>query len=479
MSLSPLVAALVAGHALARVRDMSRPSAVPRAAVVGLVATLALMALAVAVPEVLDWWVHVNSWPPLHAEWDPRVGPGTVPAVLLALWGGWTLVPLASRLSWRTLLVLSFTAGLTWMLALALVDGWDGIGVILGTRYEYLPTARGVTDFGATLHEYVGRISYDAYPRNWPVHVAGHPPGALLFFVVLVRLGLGGGLAAGLVVTVLAATTAPAVLQTLKVLGAERVARAAAPFLVLGPAAVWQAVSGDALFGAVGAWGILVLAVAATRPTTGARLAWGVGAGLLLGYGVMMSYGLPLLGILALAVLWLARSWLPLPAAVVGALAVVGAFAIGGFHYWDALPELHDRYWEGVAGRRPESYWIWGNLAAFAFAAGPAVGAGLAQLVARRGERPRWRDDTPAPDTVAAPRSAEQVAWTLATAGFLMVLVADASQMSRAEVERIWLPFVPWCLVACALLPERWRRPALAVQLVAALLVQHLLSTGW
>ena len=39
-----------------------------------------------------------------------------------------------------------------------------------------------------------------------------------------------------------------------------------------------------------------------------------------------------------------------------------------------------------------------------------------------------------------------------------MVVVADLSLMSRAEVERIWLPFVPWLLVGCALLPDRWRR---------------------
>ena len=51
--------------------------------------------------------------------------------------------------------------------------------------------------------------------------------------------------------------------------------------------------------------------------------------------------------------------------------------------------------------------------------------------------------------------------------------------MSRAEVERIWLPFVPWLLLGCALLPERWRRGGLALQVVVALLVQHLLDTGW
>ena len=45
-----------------------------------------------------------------------------------------------------------------------------------------------------------------------------------------------------------------------------------------------------------------------------------------------------------------------------------------------------------------------------------------------------------------------------------MVALADASGMSKAEVERIWLPFVPWLTISCALLPERWRRWGLGLQ---------------
>ena len=67
----------------------------------------------------------------------------------------------------------------------------------------------------------------------------------------------------------------------------------------------------------------------------------------------------------------------------------------------------------------------------------------------------------------------------LAGAGVLMVAAADASGMSKAEVERIWLPFVPWLLISCALLPERWRRWGVVAQIVLALVVQHLLFTGW
>ena len=98
----------------------------------------------------------------------------------------------------------------------------------------------------------------------------------------------------------------------------------------------------------------------------------------------MLSYGLLLLGILALTVLALGRWWPSLPIAAVAALAVVVAFAALGFSYLDALPVLRERYLDGVGGRRPASYWTWGGLAALAFSAGPLAGAGVAQLAARR-----------------------------------------------------------------------------------------------
>ena len=51
--------------------------------------------------------------------------------------------------------------------------------------------------------------------------------------------------------------------------------------------------------------------------------------------------------------------------------------------------------------------------------------------------------------------------------------------MSKAETERIWLPFILWLLPAAALLPAP-RPPRLAGrQAVSALLVNHLLLTGW
>lgn len=433
-----------------------------RAPWVGLVVALALVALAVTVPLATGWevWTRAprsvvpDEVPPLHGWWEPKLlGPGTVPALAIGLLGWWCGPRLAERLSWGRLLLVSYAAALGWLLALALVDGTDGISRVLGSEYEYLPAARDVTGVPALLDGYVARIPLDA-PDAWPTHPAGHPPGALLFFVLLVRLGLGGSLAAGLVVTVLAATTALAVLVTVRALGSEEAARRAGPFLVLTPAAVFMAVSADALFGAVAAWGLACLALA----TRGRRWwAWSVLAGLVLGWCVMSSYGLPLLGILALAVLWLGRSWRPLPVAAAAALAVVLVFAAYGFAWWEAFPVLRDRYWDGIAADRPAAYWLWGNLAALVVCAGPLLGAGLASV--RRGS--------------------DRVVLLLVAAAAASILAADLSRMSKAEVERIWLPFVPWLLLATALLPERWRRWGLLAQVVWALLVQHLLYTSW
>lgn len=415
---------------------------------------------AMVLPGLLGWDVRthskaVNPVPPLHSTWDPKVGLGTVPAVLLALLSWRYAIDLAERLSWRRLLLASWVLAAAWMVSLAFVDGPEGISRSLGNPYEYLETARAVQDVPAMLHEFVSRIPMDA-PDNWVTHVAGHPPGALLFFVLLDRVGLGGDFAAGLVVTLVGATTSAGVLVTVRALGAEAMARRAAPFLVLGPAAIWMAVSADAVFAAVAAWGLAALAIGAVRRSwTHSML-----AGLLLGTCVLMSYGLPLLGILAVTILVLARTWRPLPVAVAAALAVVLAFAALGFRLWEAYPVLRERYWDGIASDRPASYWIWANLAVLVLSAGPLVAAGWAQLT----ERSSWT-----PPTIAA----------LATAATASIVIADLSQMSKAEVERIWLPFVPWMLLAAALLPERWRRWGLACQLLVALALQHLLYTSW
>ncbi len=431
----------------------------------GLGAAVVLVAAAVLLPRLFDFDPVARSAgaggisvPPLHGTWEPLLlGPGTLPALVIGVLGVWLGHDLASRMRWGHLLLASYVVGLAWMLALATTDGWAGISHVMADPYEYGDTARSMGDVPAALHVWVDRIDPDT-PGHWATHVAGHPPLATLFFVGLVRLGLGSNLQMGLAVTLLAATAAPAVLATVRRLGAEDVARRAAPFLVLGPAAVLMAVSADAVFTAVAAWGLAALAFAATA-TGRWWWAWAVLAGALLGACVLLSYGLPLLGFLALAVLAAARSWRALPvAAATAGLLVLGLVPLG-FSWWEAYPALHDRYWRGLAKLRPFAYWGWANLAALVIAAGPLLGAGLTEAWARRRE--------------------SRATFLLVAGAGAAIVVADLSRMSKAEVERIWLPFVPWLLLSTALLPARWRGVGLAAQVAAAIVLEQLIATTW
>ncbi|MGH8966521.1 MAG: hypothetical protein ACRDXB_14510, partial [Actinomycetes bacterium] len=64
-------------------------------------------------------------------------------------------------------------------------------------------------------------------------------------------------------------------------------------------------------------------------------------------------------------------------------------------------------------------------------------------------------------------------------AAAIAVLIADLSGLSKAEVERIWLPFAVWLIAGAALLPARQVRWWLGAQAGVALAVNHLLLTTW
>ncbi len=434
----------------------------PSAPAVGLAAALVLMSVAIVVPPATGWNVHIGA-PPLFAEWRPRVGPGTALALLIAVLGIGNAGRLSQTLAWPKLMMVSWVTGLGWLASLALVDVTKGFASYSDTN-QLLQAARGTSSISQTLHMYASLIPLG--PHGLATHVAGHPPGTLLFFVVLVRLGLGGNIAAGVVITLLASTIPLATLSTLRVLSAERAARVAAPFLVLAPAVIWEAVSADAIFSCCAAWSLAALALAAVRRS----IVWSIVAGLLFGACFEMSYGLPLLGILGLGVLIAARSYQPLGWTVAGSLVVVSAFWFAGFSLWDAYPALRQRYWAGIAGTRPAAYWLWADFAALCFSAGPVLGSCVVCWL-----RTVNRGATAVRNTLPDQR----VVTVLGGAALLCVIAADLSLMSKGEVERIWLPFVPWLLILCSFLPSRWRRPALGVQVVTALLVQHLLVTGW
>ena len=64
-------------------------------------------------------------------------------------------------------------------------------------------------------------------------------------------------------------------------------------------------------------------------------------------------------------------------------------------------------------------------------------------------------------------------------AALLAIVCADLSMLSKAETERIWLPFTTWLVAACAFLPPRSHRWFLALNVVGALLLNHVILTNW
>ncbi|TDQ04343.1 hypothetical protein [Labedaea rhizosphaerae] len=499
-----------------------------------LVAAALLLAFVATAVVVCVWFEPLRQFgaksfrnaPALFGEWPllgtlhAHVGPGTpvvlVVAVAVAAWGP----ALAARLSWPRLLLAGYATALVWTFGLALVDGWQvGVAARLRTADEYLHEVPGITDIPAMLRGFTGRI-LDYQPDSWTTHVSGHPPGATLVFVWLDRIGLGGGAWAGVACIVVGCLTAVAVPVTIKELGAARVARAAAPgtvngfgwggparaavpgtvdgrggadlaqaaaqgsgrsgltraaepdrvmepgaegfaraavpFLALFPGAVWVGASADGLFAGVTTSGIALLALGAARRRVLPCLA----GGLLLGYGIFLSYGLLLLGAVALAVVLVTRSWRALVLAAVAALAVFAVFSLAGFWWPDGYSLVVQRYYQGIGAIRPYSYWVWANLACLAVVVGPAVAPGLRRAFADRG-----RTSLP----VVA----------LAGAALVAVLAADVSGLSKAETERIWLPFAVWLVPLAALLPASSRRWWLLGQAAVAIAVNHILVTSW
>ena len=401
---------------------------------------------------------------PIFGWWRPHMGWGTVPAILIGLaavvWGQ----SLAQRLSWRRLTFATWATSFAWAFALAMIDGWQpGFAGRLTARHEYLRQVPGITDIPEALRTFASRI-LDFQPNSWITHVSGHPPGALLTFVWLDRFGLGGGAWAGLFCVLVGSSAAAAVIVAVRALSGEQTARLVAPFAAVAPTAIWIAVSADGYYAGVAAWGIALLALAVRGAGRRAVLT-GAGSGLLLGWGIFLNYGLALMALPAVAVLICApnrraavRAAIP---AVAAALAVVGVFAIAGFWWFDGYTLVQQRYWQGIANNRPFQYWGWANLASVVCAVGLGTVAGIGRVF-----------------DIAAIKRRSGI-HLLVLAALVAILFADLSRLSKAETERIWLPFEVWLLAAGALLPVRAQRWWLSLNVIGALLLNHFIFTNW
>jgi len=387
---------------------------------------------------------------PLFGKWDLEWRWWMVAAVAVGATGTVLAPRLWRSLPWPSALVVTWAMAAAWAVALASSEGMSRLAEPLVGGLEYYAVLEEIDGVGAFLAGYVEDLA------DYPTHVRGHPPGMVLAYLGLERIGLAGpGWAAAAVLTA-GTSTVVAVMLTLREVAGAAVARAAAPFLALAPVAIWVASSADAVFAATAAWGTALVVVASGRPRSGW---WALAGGGVLGLGLHMSYGLVLALVVPAAVVVTRRRADVVLWACVGAAAVTLLFALGGFWWFDGLSATRGFYAEGVARDRPYLYSVVGNLGAMVLVIGPGAVAGLGALAARRRELGGLA--------------------LLVAAGVLAVVAADLSGLSKAEVERIWIPFAPWLIAAGAACPTRWQRPALAASVATALVMQTWLRSPW
>jgi methylthioxylose transferase len=388
--------------------------------------------------------------PPLLGYVGPRIGAQLLIPIAVAVAAVWAAPLLAVRLGWAGLLAASMAGVAVWALALALVDGTAGISMPLTSEHEYLTVVGQIASPGDFLSHFTERIS------GYATHIRGHPPGMALIVWGLARIGLGGPWPASVLILIVAASMAPATLIAVRQTAGEDAARRAAPFIVIAPAAIWIAVSADALFAGVGAWAVALIVMGIHRRGGRSDLA-ALAGGVLFGIALFLSYGLILLTLVPAAAAASRGRVRPLAIAAVGAAAVVLAFLAAGFWWLDGLQATRREYlFASAAQHRPYGFFLFNDLAALGLAVGPATFVALARL----------RDRLLLP-VVAGALGA--------------VALADVSGMSKGEVERIWLPFMPWLLAAGACL---WKPPGsvrtwLRAQAACALAIEVLVRTPW
>lgn len=452
--------------------DAPPPLVAPRRTAVG----WSLVAVTVALAGTAAWGAALQRGgtdlklfaAPFFADWGPRPSWGLVLVIAIAFTIA-TCGPRATRvLGWRRLMVVAWITTVAWSVALSASTGWAGLTRSVRSHYDYaaaLPVVRRV-GLGPFVSTYVARLG------SAPTHVKSHPPGMLVLLRGLEVLGLHGtGWAAAALIAV-TATVPVGVAVAVRRLGAGAAARAVLPFLVCGPWTLLVATVADGVFAAAVVWGIALLAAATSAGDRRNAAALAAVSGALLAGSLYLSYGLvPLVAALTGAVVLSTRRYHLVAPMLAGATAVVAAWTLAGFDWIDGFRAARALYHAGAAAHRPYSYFVVANVAVFAVMLGPAVIAAWAHRPAPgSGAEPR----VSSPDPFVSP-----LRW-LAGAALVAVAIADLSGLSKGEVERIWLPFVPFAmLVVVRLASSRRAASWIAAQAAVAIALQTLLVWPW
>ena len=416
------------------------------------VAAFAVMAVTVAV----GLWLARHDgrelglpFPPFVGRWDPAATAwGLAAAALfgLAIWAAPRLLALPPAAFAAAVFALTLALRLALGATSRGPSGWSGMFDLDGFEgpNEYLPALSALRyGPGFLLDRFAELVP------ALPVHAAGHPPGLLLIMDAL-GLDTAGRLAAFCIgAGALAAPLAYAVGRTVT---GERTARIAALLTAMAPSVLlFGATSADAVYATAG----MLAAWALADRRLGVRA---LGA-LLLAAASLLAWSLLAIGAWAALLAWRregVRAMVVLALLCAAALvAFYGVLAAAtGFDPIGTLRATEQVYRFGIADQRPYWFWLTGSPSAFLLMLGLPV-AWLAFVALARGE-----------DTAIA---------ILAVLG-----IAAVAGFTKAEVERIWLPFAPLvCLAAATVLRERDLRPVLALLAVQALAWELLWNTVW
>lgn len=424
-------------------------TALPRAGLVVCALTVAVGLVIRATTDGLG-----TALPPFSLRFSPMANPLAVVSVLV-LAGGAALTPRWIVRLQRpaefagALFALALALGLSLNVARAGVSDWTAVFTtgVHGSReayFEYLP---GLPALAHGVAFYIGH--FPQLLSQVPTHVRGNPPGPLVALHVL-----GIHTAAGLTAlcVALGALTAPLAYDLGRVLGGEERGRLAGLLTAFAPSLLLFGVTSvDYAFATLG----LATACLLVRRNLGALVAGGVLAAL------VSFFSWLLLAIPAWAtIVVLRREGLrrALACAITSgllilALNVVLALAIG-YDPLAILSVLDRLYRHGAAATRPYAFWLFGSPVAWTLMLGMPTAWFAARSLAR---------GDPAAVALAA-----------------VVIAAAVLGFTKAETERIWLPFVPLaCVAAASTLSARSLRTLLWALVVQSLAIELLFDTTW
>ena len=393
-------------------------------------------------------------FPPFFAHWHPYAGRLAVVAVVVLsgaaavtpAWAGYAKRPVVFA---AAVYVLALSLGVTVNIARGGVhDLWavfkTGPGGSLEAYQEYLP---GLSALAHGVPFYVSH--FPALIPSLPIHVKGNPPGPL---VALHLLGIDSPKALAALCIGLGALTAPLAYDLGRTLGGEERGRVAGVLTAFAPALVlWGVTSADYAFATLGVAAACLL----VRRHPVARIL-GAFAAITSTFFSWLLFAIPVWG--ALVVLQREGPRRALTLAVLCALATIVVYATLalalGYDPVATLQATAVAYRDGISRHRPYAYWTFGSPTAWWIGLGLPIG---------------W---------LALRAAAARDACALAL--FAVVVVSAILGLTKAETERIWLPYVPFaCVAAAAVLPRRRLPGVLWVLAAQALAAQLLFDTVW